>query len=437
MAEQAAEFAPLAEHLRPDSLDTVAGQAHLTGPAQPLRVMLDAQRLQSLIFWGPPGTGKTTLARILARGAGLPFHQLSAVTAGVKDVRRVLEAAAPVMGCRQQQVLFLDEIHRFNKAQQDALLPAMESGDVILIGATTENPSFEVNAALLSRSRVFVLRGLQTEDLLDVLQRGTAHLQRTLDADSLHAIARAADGDARRSLHLLEALDAHLQAVGRAQPTDADLEAVTAGSVRRFDKGGDAFYHQISAMHKAVRGSDPDGALYWLCRMLDGGCEPLYLARRMIRMASEDIGNADPRALTVCTDACAAWERLGSPEGDLALAHAVVYLAVAPKSNAVYAAFKRVNALIGQTGSLEVPMHLRNAPTRLMKELGHGDGYRYDPDEPGGHAAGQTYLPEAVQGQRFYAPGQQGLEAAIAEKLARLRPSRARGKTPGESPGNA
>ena len=414
---------PLAERMRPQTLGEVVGQAHLTGEGAPLQAMVAEGRLQSMIFWGPPGVGKTTLARILAAAGSFAFAQLSAVTAGLKDVRSAMASGTTA----NPLVLFLDEIHRFNKAQQDALLPAMEDGSVVLIGATTENPSFEINNAVLSRARVFVLKPLGEDDIAVLLQTALADLDRGLasaievDSDQVQRMAAAADGDARRGLHLLDALAAHLAAQGRSRAEATDLDQVTAGGMRRFDKQGEDFYNQISALHKAVRGSDPDGALYWLMRMLDGGCDPLYVGRRLLRMAFEDVGNADPRALGLCTDACAAYERLGSPEGELALAQAAVYMACAPKSNAVYAASKAVKRAIKDTGSLEVPMHIRNAPTKLMKDLDYGKGYRYDPDEAGGHASGQTSLPEQLADARFYQPSNQGLELRIAERLARLR----------------
>ena len=417
---------PLAERMRPQTLGEVLGQAHLTADGAPLQAMVAEGRLQSMIFWGPPGVGKTTLARILAEAGSFAFAQLSAVTAGLKDVRSAMASGTT----SQPMVLFLDEIHRFNKAQQDALLPAMEDGSVVLIGATTENPSFEINNAVLSRARVFVLKPLVAESIMALLQTAVADQSRglagriTVAEDQMQRIAAAADGDARRGLHLLDALAAHLAAQGRASAESKDLDQVTAGGMRRFDKQGEDFYNQISALHKAVRGSDPDGALYWLMRMLDGGCDPLYVGRRLLRMAFEDVGNADPRALGLCNDACAAYERLGSPEGELALAQAAVYMASVPKSNAVYAASKAVAKAIKATGSLEVPKHIRNAPTKLMKDLDYGKGYRYDPDEAGGHAGGQTYLPDELHGQQFYAPTDQGLEQRIAERLARLRGAR-------------
>lgn len=417
---------PLAERMRPQTLGEVLGQSHLTADGAPLQAMVAEGRLQSMIFWGPPGVGKTTLARILAEAGSFAFAQLSAVTAGLKDVRSAMASGTT----SQPMVLFLDEIHRFNKAQQDALLPAMEDGSVVLIGATTENPSFEINNAVLSRARVFVLKPLVAESIMALLQTAVADQSRglagriTVAEDQMQRIAAAADGDARRGLHLLDALAAHLAAQGRASAESKDLDQVTAGGMRRFDKQGEDFYNQISALHKAVRGSDPDGALYWLMRMLDGGCDPLYVGRRLLRMAFEDVGNADPRALGLCNDACAAYERLGSPEGELALAQAAVYMASVPKSNAVYAASKAVAKAIKATGSLEVPKHIRNAPTKLMKDLDYGKGYRYDPDEAGGHAGGQTYLPDELHGQQFYAPTDQGLEQRIAERLARLRGAR-------------
>ena len=414
---------PLAERMRPRRLQEVVGQAHLTGEGAPLHSMVAESRLQSMVFWGPPGVGKTTLARILAEAGSFAFAQLSAVTAGLKDVRKAMATGST----SQPLVLFLDEIHRFNKAQQDALLPAMEDGSVVLIGATTENPSFEINNAVLSRARVFVLKPLSAAAIVELLGQALDDAERGLggairvDETQRQRMAAAADGDARRGLHLLDALAAHLAAQQRDTATAEDLDQVPAGGLRRFDKQGEDFYNQISALHKAVRGSNPDGALYWLMRMLDGGCDPLYVGRRLVRMAIEDVGNADPRALGLCNDACAAYERLGSPEGELALAQAAVYMASVPKSNAVYAASKAVAKAIKATGSLEVPPHIRNAPTGLMKDLGYGKGYRYDPDEAGGHAGGQTYLPEELLDQTFYTPTDQGLEAKIAARLARLR----------------
>jgi putative ATPase len=373
-----------------------------------------------MIFWGPPGVGKTTLARIAADHASAHFLQLSAVLSGVKEIREAIAQARQHKVGGRDTVLFVDEVHRFNKSQQDAFLPYVEDGTVIFIGATTENPSFELNNALLSRSRVYKLRSLEREDIEAVLLRSLDALGDKVQVDEgcLALIAAQADGDARRALNLLE-LAADLAEEGRITATT--LEEVLQASLRRFDKGGDLFYDQISALHKAVRGSAPDAALYWFCRMLDGGCDPLYLARRVVRMASEDIGNADPRALTLCLDAWQVQERLGSPEGELAIAQAIVYLACAAKSNAVYTAFKAAQADVEQGGSEEVPLHLRNAPTQLMKNMEHGAHYRYAHDEEGGYAAGENYFPEALQDRQYYHPVDRGLEQKIQEKLKYLR----------------
>jgi putative ATPase len=423
-------YQPLAARLRPASLDEFAGQSHLLGPGMPLRQAIERRQLHSMIFWGPPGVGKTTLARIVAGAANAHFLQLSAVLAGVKEIREAIAQARQQRAGGRDTVLFVDEVHRFNKSQQDAFLPHVEEGTVIFIGATTENPSFELNNALLSRSRVYKLRSLDDGELLGVLQRGLQRLEPGLEAPDhcLQLIARQADGDARRALNLLE-LAADLAepvtpAAGespRRRITSATLEEVLQASLRRFDKGGDLFYDQISALHKAVRGSAPDAALYWLCRMLDGGCDALYLARRVVRMASEDIGNADPRALGLCLDAWQVQERLGSPEGELAIAQAVVYLACAPKSNAVYTAYNAARAEVAASPSDEVPLHLRNAPTALMKAEGHGADYRYAHDEEGAYAAGENYFPEGLRERRYYYPVERGLEQKIREKLEHLR----------------
>jgi putative ATPase len=429
------EGVPLAERMRPRRLEEFRGQAHLLAPDKPLRRLIESGRASSLVLWGPPGTGKTTLGRMLADYQGARFMTISAVLAGVKDIRAAVDQAR---AWRRQSgaatLLFVDEVHRFNKAQQDAFLPHVEDGTILFVGATTENPSFELNSALLSRARVFVLKALGEEDIAAILQAALVDVDRGLgcsgvvaEAEAVTLLARAADGDARRGLSLLEsAADLALMQVqgGDEEPRlDAALVArlLEEGGARRFDKGGDVFYDQISALHKSIRGSDPDAALYWLCRMLDGGCDPLYLARRLARVASEDVGNADPRALTLAMDAWEAQRRLGSPEGELALAQAAVYLACVPKSNAVYAAFNAAMEDVRSLGSLPVPERLRNAPTRLMKELGHGKGYRYAHDEPEAYAAGERYFPDGVAVKRYYAPPDRGLEAHIRERLGRLR----------------
>jgi putative ATPase len=405
----------------------VAGQQHLLANNKPLRIAIESGKLHSMVFWGPPGTGKTTLAKLLATQSDAAFVSLSAVLSGVKDIREAVQTARD----RQQAgmgntVLFVDEVHRFNKAQQDAFLPHIENGTILFVGATTENPSFELNNALLSRVRVYVLQSLSTEDIVSLIERalsdeelGLGTQKLSMDDADKHHLADLVDGDARRALTMLE-IAADLAEEGRIT-SQLINDILAGGGTRRFDKGGEAFYDQISALHKSVRGSNPDAALYWLCRMIDGGCDPKYIARRVVRMASEDIGNADPRALRICLDAWEAQERLGSPEGELALAQAVIYLAVAAKSNAVYVAYKQAMAVVKHTGSLEVPMQLRNAPTSLMKELDYGKGYRYAHDEADGYAAGEVYLPDELAGTTFYEPVERGLEIKIKQKLDYLR----------------
>jgi putative ATPase len=425
--------APLAERLRPHSLDAVVGQAHLLGPGKPLRLAFESGKPHSMILWGPPGVGKTTLARLMAHAFNAEFIAISAVLAGVKEIRdAVQQAEFTLQQSGRQTILFVDEAHRFNKSQQDAFLPYVERGLLTFIGATTENPSFEVNSALLSRATVYVLQPLSDGDLAVLLQRALEHCGRPLIVSerARELIIGYADGDARRLLNMVEQIDIAAAARGVEHIDEALARDALAQSLKRFDKGGDQFYDQISALHKSVRGSSPDAALYWMCRMLDGGADPLYVGRRLVRMASEDIGLADPRALRIALDACETYERLGSPEGELALAEATLYLAVAKKSNAAYSAYNATRALIRDDKSRPVPEHLRNAPTRLMKDLGYGRDYRYAHDEPEAYAAGENYFPDGMQPPPLYQPTAHGLEAKIRSRLAELHEldEQARGK---------
>ena len=422
-------YRPLADRMRPRTLAEFTGQAQILAAGKPLRQAIEAGHLHSMILWGPPGTGKTTLARLAAGAIDAQFLGLSAVMAGVKDIRAAIEQALQARAAGRQSVLFLDEVHRFNKSQQDTFLPYVEDGTITFIGATTENPSFEVVSALLSRARVYVLNSLTVVDLAALLttalqdvQRGLGGRQIVIDDDALQLLAGAADGDGRRALNMREIVaDLGLERGGQTVITREQVQEVASGTRRRFDKGGDQFYDQISALHKAVRGSDPDGALYWLARMLDGGCDPLYVARRVVRMATEDIGLADPRALPMTLQAWETYDRLGSPEGELAIAQAVVYLSVAPKSNSVYTAWAEARADVEKYGTLDVPARFRNPTTRLMREIGNGQGYRYAHDEPDAYAAGERYLPDEMPDRRYYAPTPRGFEIRITEAMDRRR----------------
>ena len=420
-------FRPLADRMRPQNLDEFFGQQHLLADGKPLRQALQTGHVHSMIFWGPPGTGKTTLARMIAKTVDAEFITISAVLSGVKDIRQAVEQAKNLRAEQgRNTVLFVDEVHRFNKSQQDAFLPFIEDGTFIFIGATTENPSFELNNALLSRARVYVLKSLTPEDIrgiidraLEDVQRGLATLELDFPAELRDMLAAAMDGDARRSLNFLEIIG---DLADDSQVTETLLtEVLRGGTQRRFDKGGEAFYDQASALHKSVRGSDPDAALYWYCRMLDGGCDPLYLARRTVRMASEEVGNADPRALQLALNAWDVMERLGSPEGELAIAQAILYIASVPKSNAAYMAYKVAIEDVKNSSSMEVPIHLRNSPTKLMKELGYGKHYRYAHNEPNAYAAGEDYFPEGLPPRQYYDPVERGLESKIKQRLAQLK----------------
>ncbi len=442
-ADHAAPARPLADRMRPVSLDEYLGQAHIMGPGRSLRRALEGGRLHSMVFWGPPGTGKTTLARLIAELGEAQFLSLSAVMSGVKDIREAVDRARAEPD--RPTVLFVDEVHRFNKSQQDAFLPHIEDGTIVFVGATTENPSFELNNALLSRLRTYVLQPLEPEAIRELVDRALADPERGLGSEGLDMapedrdlLARMVDGDARRALNFLEiAADLARESDGRRVIDGAVLDEVTAHSLRRFDKGGDLFYDQISALHKSVRGSNPDAALYWMCRMLDGGVDPVYVARRLVRIASEDIGNADPRALELALNAWDTYDRLGSPEGELTLAQAISYLAVAPKSNAVYTAYKAAVADARDNGTQEVPRHLRNAPTQLMKAEGYGANYRYAHDEPEAFAAGECYFPEAMGERVYYQPVPRGMEIKIGEKLRHLRERNERARGEGTDGGQA
>jgi len=423
--------APLAERLRPKTLDEVVGQSHLLGAGKPLRLAFQSGKLPSMILWGPPGVGKTTLARLIANTADAEFIPISAVLSGIKDIREAVERAELTLQQHgRKTILFVDEVHRFNKGQQDAFLPFVESGLITFIGATTENPSFEVNSALLSRAQVFVLNALSEAELSLLLDRAQQLVaaEIKLTDEVREQVLAYADGDARRLLNFAEGLFNAAQGAGVAEVDEAFLQTTMASKLRRFDKGGEAFYDQISALHKSVRGSNPDAALYWFLRMIDGGADPLYLGRRIVRMAVEDIGIADPRAQTMALEACQIYERLGSPEGELALSNAVIYLAVAPKSNAAYMAYNQAKAFVAQDKSRPVPLHLRNAPTKLMKALDYGKEYRYAHNEPEAYAAGENYFPDELPLQHFYVPTPRGLEGKIAEKLAHLRELDAKAK---------